>query len=544
MNALQIIEAEDPKATFRAMRGYVTPEGLKRALEPLGFWPAVIDGHEVMAKDRGPFYYAVIANGKGGAAIWHYRNFNDGKGLVFQETTSASSMSYLLRHLRLFSLAEAENPKHFLQRVAGALRYEHPHHRVTRILTSDDSYIHYEEALSGSPVVKTLVYSEKVPEESRASVGLRLLNAAYDYARSQNEYRIRVSVGTTHFERGEWTWDVDRNEDCELGNLVNAAKEGVTGASGMVRYITLESEDPKAVFRHATQQALHWDFARLRKHLEPYGFKAQEMGCRCLEKEMGGKLYSIGVSSSPDKAYIVVYKRGTGGRWRDYTSFTAQYTDLLRPEFLQRIMRGDFDVNLGENVMALDAHGGLKVDDRPKAPHSIWTHQRKDQEGQPEPYHRIRTLPNGLSLEMFIAFRKDQAPTQLLSLVKQYGPEVAEIAARAATDLAYALEDKGVTVVMPMPSAKPLARRLARLIANRMNVRFEDRISKTGQVRHLPISKRKALAPKLYSVSGRFKNEVVCLVDDYIVTSASMMAAAIHAYSAGARKVVGAALAI
>ena len=194
--------------------------------------------------------------------------------------------------------------------------------------------------------------------------------------------------------------------------------------------------------------------------------------------------------------------------------------------------------------MALDTHGGLKIDARPKAPHSIWTYQRKDQEGQPEPYHRTRTLPNGLTLEMFIAYRKDKAPTELLSLVKQYGPEVALVASRAAHDLAYALENAGVTVVMPLPSAKPLAKRLARLLANRLNVRFEDRISKTASIRHVPISKRKAVAGRLYSVSGQFKHEVVCLVDDYIVTSASMMAAALHAYSAGARKVVGAALAI
>ena len=63
-------------------------------------------------------------------------------------------------------------------------------------------------------------------------------------------------------------------------------------------------------------------------------------------------------------------------------------------------------------------------------------------------------------------------------------------------------------------------------------------------IRRFPISKRKAVAPRLYSVSGKVKGQVVCLVDDYVVTSASMMAAATHLYKAGARKVVGAALAI
>ena len=378
---------------------------------------------------------------------------------------------------------------------------------------------------------------------------MRLLNAAYDYSRSLREYRIRVSIGTTRFERTNLIWDLDRDDPAELGNLVNAAKEGVTGASGMVRYITLESEDPKQTFRQVTGQQWRWTMDRLRQHLEPLGFEYQPMGCRCLEKQIGSRLYSISTSTTPDKALIVIYVRSAfqGDRWRHESDFTVPYKDLVHPNFIRKLTmttfpgRGAFQ---HENVMALDAHGGLKLDQRPKAKHSIWTYQRKNEFGQPKPYHRIRTLPNGLSLEMFIAYRKDQAPTQLLSLVKQYGPEVAKIALWAAGDLAYALENAGVTVVMPLPSAKPLAKRLARLLASRLNVRFEDRISKTAPIRHVPISKRKAAAARLYSVSGQFKNEVVCLVDDYIVTSASMMAAALHAYSAGARKVVGAALAI
>ena len=197
-----------------------------------------------------------------------------------------------------------------------------------------------------------------------------------------------------------------------------------------------------------------------------------------------------------------------------------------------------------ESVLALDTHGGLKLTAKPKAPRSIWTHRRRTEQGEPEPYHRVRTLPGGKPLEIFVAYRKDQAPTKLLSLAKKYGPEVAKMAHWAADDLAHSLQDKGITLVTPLPSAKPLARRLARLLANRLGVPFEDRVEKTGAVSKIPIPNRKAVAPSLYSVSGKFKGQVVCLVDDYVVTAASLMAAASHTYRAGARKVFAAAFAI
>ena len=198
-----------------------------------------------------------------------------------------------------------------------------------------------------------------------------------------------------------------------------------------------------------------------------------------------------------------------------------------------------------ENVLSLEPGGNrLRLDKRPKAPRSIWTHRRRTEQGEPEPYHRMRTLPGGQPLEIVVAYRKDKAPTKLLSLAKKYGPEVAKMAHWAADDLAHVLQDKGITLVVTMPSAKPLARRLARLLADRLAVPFEDRVEKTGSVSKIPIPNRKAVAPSLYSVSGKFKGQVVCLVDDYVVTAASLMAAAGHVYQAGAKKVLAAAFAI
>lgn len=221
-----------------------------------------------------------------------------------------------------------------------------------------------------------------------------------------------------------------------------------------------------------------------------------------------------------------------------------EYVGSLRAKTFADLMAKIRSLTVVESVLSLDPAGGLSLDARPKAPNSIWTHQRKDDAGDPNPYRRTRTLANGKPFEMFVAYRKDRAPSKLLSLAKQYGPEIAQMARRGADDLAHALSGAGISMVVPLPSGKPLARRFARLLANRLGVPMELHVEKSERMRAIPISKRRMAAQRAYSATGGVRGQTILIVDDYVVTSASQMAAAEHLYQAGARRVIGAALAI
>lgn len=194
--------------------------------------------------------------------------------------------------------------------------------------------------------------------------------------------------------------------------------------------------------------------------------------------------------------------------------------------------------NLVENVLGLEPGGGaLRLDPRPRAPRSISTERG-------EPYRRVRALDDGHELETFVAFRKDNAPPRLLSLAKQYGPEVSRLATWGAEDLVPVLSEYNPTLVMPLPSHKPLAKRFAQLLANRLGVPLATGIEKSERMRAIPIHLRKTKAQQAYSVPGKYRRQVIVIVDDYVVTGSSLMAAAVHLYAAGAKKVLGAALAI
>lgn len=198
-----------------------------------------------------------------------------------------------------------------------------------------------------------------------------------------------------------------------------------------------------------------------------------------------------------------------------------------------------------EDVLSLDPQGSVRLDPRPKAPQSIWTYQRRGEQGEAQPYRRVRTLPNGKPLVMYIAHRKHQASVELLSKVKMYGPEVATAAGEAADFLVPALKAEGVTTVTHMPSAKPLAARFARLIANRLGVPIGwTKIEKSGRMRTVPIALRAKLAQERFKVYGKLRGQVIAVVDDYVVTASSQMAVAEKLYDAGAKKVIGVALAI
>jgi len=544
MNARQLIEAEDPKSVFKQAAFKRNP--LFTVLAPYGFERYDDSEGDVVVLNDGPdgnILYAYPINDEE-FSVDVFTSWED--GLVHKQSFEVpyQDLDQAMAAIGVARIQEAEDPKSVLRRAAAFRRVRAGNY--TEITDRDANAISYQHA--SPPVITHLRFSEKCPEHKRNAVGARLLKAAYDMAREEGESRVLVSVGSARYWNHGHYWDIFPDEPGHLGDLVNAAPERVAYADGMIRHVVLEAEDPKSVLRQASGS---W-FDKIIPQLKALGFKEQEMGGRRMERTLGNRQISIGASVHRDRAFVVIYRRTDQNRWRHDVDFTVPYIDLMEPKFMAMMQR---DPNAAasmypkkawwaENVLALEPGGRLKLDTRPKAPHSIWTHRRKDPEGNPKPYRRVRTLPNGRAFEMVVAYRKDQAPTQLLRLAKQYGPEVAKMAGWAAGDIAHALQDEGVTMVVPIPSQKPLARRLARLVANRLGVPFEDRVEKTGSVAHVPISKRKAVAPRLYSVSGKVKGQVVCLVDDYVVTSASMMAAATHLYKAGARKVVGAALAI
>jgi len=193
---------------------------------------------------------------------------------------------------------------------------------------------------------------------------------------------------------------------------------------------------------------------------------------------------------------------------------------------------------LVDNVLSLEPGGGaVRLDTRPRAPRSISTERG-------EPYRRVRALEDGHELEIYVAFRKDNAPPRLLSVAKQYGPEVSRLATWAADDLVKVLAEYKPSLVMPLPSGSPLAQRFGQLLANRLGVELVTGIEKKERMRAVPIRLRKMKAQQSYSVTGQYRRQTIVIVDDYVVTGSSLMAAAVHLYGAGAKKVLGAALAI
>ncbi len=200
-----------------------------------------------------------------------------------------------------------------------------------------------------------------------------------------------------------------------------------------------------------------------------------------------------------------------------------------------------------ESVLDLDpATGKVRYDPKkPKAPHSIWTYQRLDPDRNPNPYVRNVRLHNGKPMEIIAAFHKDKAPLDLLKAVKLYPAAVATVAKKGADHIAWALMPRSpIDMVMAMPSSKPLAQRFAKLLAGETGAEFAAPISKTKEIKGIPILKRLGAAKGAFSVQGRYRGKTIVLVDDYIVTASSMIAAATELYKAGAKRVIGAALAV
>lgn len=452
MRAIDVIEAESPKKTFQAMRPsqIATIAGLKRLLKPYGFLHQDMGCQCVYIEKSGKRTEVYPSTVDPTKVIISFYSLRAGMW-VHNEDVPVTYRGYLMRHLKMFGLipktapdderiapniGEAESPKHVFKQITGKLSHTETKGGIN-ISDSTGTAITYSLRYSGTPVITALSYTNKVPQGSEVTVGQRLVQAACDLARAKQEYRVRLVVGTTRYQDESGFWrSVDLDDPREIGHLFDP--NVYTSASGMVRFLTLES------------------------------------------------------------------------------------------------------------VLDLDpASGKLRYDpERPKAPNAIWTHQRTTPEGDPDPYRRTRTLSSGKQLAIYVAYHKDRASTQLLALAKQYGHAVAQMARKGADSLAFALQDQGVTLVTPLPSGKPLARRFAKLLANRLGVPMREHVQKEQRIAAVPIPRRKAVAQQAYSAEGNLRGQVVLMVDDYVVTSASQMAAAEHLYKAGARRVIGAALAI
>ncbi len=272
----------------------------------------------------------------------------------------------------------------------------------------------------------------------------------------------------------------------------------------------------------------------MRRLLAQNGFKSIELSDAWIRDSLGYR-FSIYLSKGLAKVYI--------SRWLQGPTRLVDDGELP-PMNLEQLTKFLKDV-IVESALTLDPQGGVRFDPRPKLPRSIWTHQRLDPDANPKPYHQRRQMEDGHVLDIIAAFRRKDAPAELLQAVKGYGPEVAKAAKMGADHIAWELMKLApVHIVMPLPSSQPLARRFAQLIAKETYAQFEDHLAKTKRVRGVPIAHRRAAALSAYSVEGRYRGKTVVIVDDYVVTSASMQAAATRLYQAGAKRVIGVALAI
>lgn len=288
-------------------------------------------------------------------------------------------------------------------------------------------------------------------------------------------------------------------------------------------------------------------------HHATLAFKPTEPALDRYVPYLGERLYlSVIGYGEDDKGQAVVVDVQSENRIPHITISTA---DGVGPVYSNKLLEAGYETvdgpelealvdieNLGESVLELDPQGGLRLTPRPKKPGSIWTYRRQAAEGGPKPYRRVRSLPSGGQVEIYAAYHKQAAPLELLRQAKQYGPLVGKMARAGADDLTAALEGYGITEVVPIPSRSPMAGRFARLLANRLGVPIRDRLQRDYPIGHVPIHLRKAVAQRTISATGRPRHPL--LVDEYVTTGATIMAAAEALLRQGARQVTAAAFAI
>jgi adenine/guanine phosphoribosyltransferase-like PRPP-binding protein len=312
-----------------------------------------------------------------------------------------------------------------------------------------------------------------------------------------------------------------------------------------------------AVLTRASQEELLEAFPPIHPnvyaHHATLAFKPSEPALDRYVPYLGERLYlSVIGYAEDDKGQAVVVDAQSENRVPHVTISTA---DGVGPVYSNRLLEQGYEPidgpelealvdieDLGEAVLELDPQGGLRRTPEPKKPGSIWTHRRRSPEGNPMPYRRIRKLSSGNEVEILAAYHKQNAPLALLRQAKNYGPLVGKMAREGADDIAIALESHGITEVVPVPSRSPMAARFAALLASRLGVPVRDRLQRDYPIGHVPIHLRKAVAQRTISATGRPRRPLV--VDEYVTTGATLMAAAEALYRQGAVQVTAAAFAI
>lgn len=140
MSAINIVEAETPKKVFKAaaqarglsdrrVHAYLTQYGWKWEAEdggPNGYWTITVQERRAPPAGIGWKRYDVRLRGQGAdIAIWRS---NDENRWVHFETVKVSGFESLARHLRLFRLVEAEDPKKALRASQAKNRWKETEH--------------------------------------------------------------------------------------------------------------------------------------------------------------------------------------------------------------------------------------------------------------------------------------------------------------------------------------------------------------------------------------------------------------------------------
>ena len=244
LNLFRLIEAEDPKAFFLNHIRPVSLEQLERVLRPYGFRMQSVGINELW-KEKGGRRYSLSSNvDPAKINFCTYHGYGGGRWQLDDFVPLAiDGLMLRLKRLGLIPqsapdnvrLTEAEDPKAVFKQVVSKIRYEPGDNgRSMTIVDGRGNTIRYTTEYGPRPTIGWLMY---LREEAEANgVGLRLLETAFDYARSKRELDVTISPFT---RAGKW--DVDIHAPDHLRNLIHrAARARVTGASGAVIYMRLE----------------------------------------------------------------------------------------------------------------------------------------------------------------------------------------------------------------------------------------------------------------------------------------------------------------
>jgi predicted amidophosphoribosyltransferase len=150
--------------------------------------------------------------------------------------------------------------------------------------------------------------------------------------------------------------------------------------------------------------------------------------------------------------------------------------------------------------------------------------------GLPNPINRHRAIPGtDRILDQWAAYSKTGAPTELMKTIKGgQDPAVIHLVKRSAVYLASALSrNYHFDAVMAVPSSKPLASLLAKELALRLDAPLLDASLAKASKSALTMGVKQRMGRMGFTAQPvDFLKGTVLIVDDYITTGASSVAAA------------------